>query len=50
MVTHVKHEKIFPNAVIDLTRCVTESLLVSFDIFLDVYLSIHNVFKIIQKS
>ena len=32
-----KHVDIFSNAVIDLTRCVTESVLITLDIFLSVY-------------
>ena len=33
-----------------LTRCVTESVLVSFHIFLNIYSAIYNVLKISQKS
>ena len=40
----------FTHTVINLTRCVTKSVLISFDIFSNVYPSIHNVFKIIQKA
>ena len=42
-----KHINILSHAVIDLTRCVTESVLISLDIFPDVHSSIHNILKII---
>ena len=44
------HIDTFPNTVIDLTQCITESVLISFDVFPNVYPSIHNVFKIIRES
>ena len=41
---------VFPDTVIDLTRCVTKSLLVMFYVFLNIYPAIYNILKIIQKS
>ena len=40
----------FADTVIDLTRCVIERVLITFYVFLNIYSSIHNVFKIIQKK
>ena len=44
------HINIFPYTVIDLTRCTTESVLISFDIFPYVHTLIYYVLKIILKS
>ena len=38
------------HAVIDFTRCVTESVLLMLDTFPYVHSAVHDVFKIIQKS
>ena len=43
-----QHVNIFSNAIIDFTRCKTKSVLVTLDIFLNVYSAIYNVFKYIQ--
>ena len=45
-----QHVNIFSHAIINFTRCVAECVLVSFDIFLNVYSVICDVLKIIQKS
>ena len=45
-----QHINIFSHAIIDLTGCITESVLISFYIFLNVYSSIYHVLEIIQKS
>ena len=41
---------IFSNAVVSFTRCVTRSVLVTLDIFLNVYSAIYDILEIIQKS
>ena len=45
-----QHLNILSHAIVDLTRCVTKSVLISFDIFLNIYSAIYDVLKIIQKS
>ena len=41
---------IFSHAIINLTGCVTESVLISFDIFPNVYPVIYDILEIIRKS
>ena len=36
--------------LVDLTRCVTESVLIVLDILPNVHSVVHNIFKIIQKK
>ena len=45
-----KHINIFSNTAINLTSCITESFLISFNVFLNVYSPIYNVLEIIQNS
>ena len=45
-----QHVNIFSDAIIDLTRCITKSVLISFDIVLNIYSAIYNVLKIIKKG
>ena len=42
-----QHVSIFSHAIINFARCVTESVLVSFDIFPNAYSAIHDVLEII---
>ena len=44
-----KHINTFSNAVINVTWCVTESFLIKFDVFPNVYSVVYNVLKVIQK-
>ena len=45
-----EHIDVFSHAVIDHTRCVTKSVLMTLDILPNVHSVVHNVFKIIQKK
>ena len=45
-----QHINIFPHAVVNFTQCITKSVLVTLDIFLNVYSAIYNILEIILKS
>ena len=46
-----QHVNTFFHVVIDLTQCVTtESVLIAFNVFLNVDLVIHNILEAIQKG
>ena len=45
-----KHIDVLPHTIVDLTRCVTKGVLISFDFFLNVYSSIYYILKIILKA
>ena len=45
-----KHINILSHAVVDFTRCVTESVLIMLNIFPNVHSAIHNVSKLFKKA
>ena len=44
-----QHVNIFSNAIIDFTRCVTESVSVMLDIFLNIYSAIYDIQNYSEK-
>ena len=42
--------KVFPNTVIDLTRCITESVSIMFYVFTDAYLLFTMFSKLFKKA